>query len=75
LPLIGALYIPNGSSTLYTLFPKQEQVSGLFKSNALYKGKRMQQYISRGLGASSSISFLNFRLFNSPEINLLILVK
>ena len=33
----------------------------------------MQKYISAGLGSSASISFLDFRLFNTPEINVIIL--
>ena len=32
-----------------------------------------EQYVSAGLGASANISFLGFRLFDTPEINLLTL--
>lgn len=66
LPLIGALYIPSPTSGIKNgYFPKQNEVKGL---NQIVD---MQQYISAGLGASASISFLNFRLFNTPEINLI----
>ena len=68
LPLIGALYIPSPTSGIKNgYFPKQNEVKGL---NQIVD---MQQYISAGLGASASISFLNFRLFNTPEINLITL--
>lgn len=64
LPLIGALYIPSPTSGIYNgYFPAQKEVKGL---NQIVD---MQQYISAGLGASASISFLDFRLFNTPEIN------
>ena len=67
-PLIGALYIPSPTSGIKNgYFPKQNEVKGL---NQIVD---MQQYISAGLGASASISFLNFRLFNTPEINLITL--
>jgi hypothetical protein len=67
LPIIGALYIPARFETRYGFFPDQRIVSGL------YEGQGMQQYVSRGLGAGGPIPFLQFRLFNPPEINLLIL--
>jgi predicted MPP superfamily phosphohydrolase len=67
LPFIGALYIPDSSSKLHGLFPNQRIVSGL------YPGKSIQQYVSRGLGSSDVIPFLKFRLFNTPEINLITL--
>lgn len=68
LPLIGALYIPSPTSGIKNgYFPKQNEVKGL---NQIVD---MQQYISAGLGASASISFLDFRLFNTPEINLITL--
>jgi predicted MPP superfamily phosphohydrolase len=63
LPFWGALYIPDGASETHGYFPPQDRVSGLRDWGSF------QQYISRGLGASSSIPALNFRLFNSPEIN------
>ena len=68
LPLIGALYIPSPTSGIKNgYFPEQNEVKGL---NQIVD---MQQYISAGLGASASISFLDFRLFNTPEINLITL--
>lgn len=68
LPLLGALYIPSPTAGIGNgYFPAQNEVKGL---NRILK---TQQYISAGLGSSASISFLNFRLFNTPEINLLTL--
>ncbi len=64
IPFYGALFVPdiNGNGFL----PNQEDVSGL---NTYGK---YQQYISKGLGASGS-RFMKFRLFNTPEINLITL--
>lgn len=68
LPFIGALYIPSPTSGVMNgYFPKQNEVKGL---NRILD---MQQYISSGLGASASVSFLNFRLLNTPELNLITL--
>ncbi len=67
LPLLGAIYVPDGASESRGYFPPEERVSGLRDWGAF------QQYISRGLGSSSSIPWLNFRLFNTPEINLITL--
>lgn len=68
LPFIGALYIPSPTSGIINgYFPTQKEVKGL---NQIHN---MQQYISAGLGSSASISFLDFRLFNTPEINIIIL--
>ena len=66
-PILGALYIPdiNGSNFL----PNRERVSGLTKWGD-YK-----QYVSRGLGASGDYKFTRFRFFNTPEINLIKLVR
>jgi len=68
IPFYGALFIPNISVAEF--FPKQSDVSG-YNVYGDYK-----QYISRGLGASKlgSTNF-KFRLFNTPEINLITLVK
>jgi predicted MPP superfamily phosphohydrolase len=63
IPGYGAFAVPVDSFSGRRFFPKQKYVSGL----AGYDG--IQQYVSRGLGASN----IPFRLFNSPEINLLIL--
>lgn len=68
LPFFGALYIPSPTSGIANgYFPKQNEVKGL---NQIID---MQQYISAGLGSSASISFLDVRLFNTPEINLITL--
>lgn len=68
IPLIGALYIPSPTSGIMNgYFPKQNEVQGLNKI------LDMQQYISAGLGSSASISFFDFRLFDTPEINLITL--
>ena len=63
-PFYGAPFIPVMTSSFYDgFFPDQNYVSGLAAGNSI------QQYISRGLGASN----IPFRLFNTPEINLLTL--
>lgn len=67
IPGIGALYIPNLNRPIY--FPSQERVSGLTEYGYV------KQYVTRGLGAGGPVSILRFRLFNSPEINLIKLVK
>jgi len=69
IPFYGALYIPNPVSSRKGLFPAQEDVCGL-KDWGVF-----QQYISKGLGANSPIPLLRFRLFNTPEINLITLIK
>lgn len=63
IPFYGALYIPMASGFTSGWFPDQKEVSGLVE----YGG--IQQYVSRGLGAN----IIPFRLFNTPEINLLTL--
>jgi uncharacterized protein len=67
LPFLGAIYIPDDTLPWYGLFPPRELVSGLFIGNGI------QQYVSRGLGASRRIPLLVFRLFDTPEINLITL--
>lgn len=69
LPFIGAIYIPDAASERRGFFPDQDKVSGL------YDWGEFQQYVSRGLGSSRMIPMLKFRLFNSPEINLIQLVR
>lgn len=68
IPFYGALFIPNINDAEF--FPKQSDVSG-YNVYGDYK-----QYISRGLGASKlwNTNF-KFRFFNTPEINLITLVK
>jgi uncharacterized protein len=67
LPLLGALYVPDNNSSLNGFFPDNHYISGL------YAGKAAQQYISRGLGSTGIIPLLMFRLFNTPEVNLITL--
>ena len=63
IPFYGALYIPGSISERRVWLPKQEDVSGLSSDLGI------QQYISAGLGAS----IIPFRVFDTPEINLIIL--
>lgn len=63
IPFFGALYIPGSATERGVWFPNQADVSGLAEHSDV------QQYISRGLGSS----IVPFRLFNTPEINLIIL--
>ncbi|RKQ33471.1 metallophosphoesterase [Oceanobacillus halophilus] len=65
IPFYGALFIPDPWYTPNSFFPPQDRVKGLWE----YAGTK--QYVSTGLGSSDAISFLEFRLFNSPEINLI----
>ena len=68
IPFYGALFIPNINDAEF--FPKQSDVSG-YNVYGDYN-----QYVSRGLGAGKLGSTnLKFRLFNTPEINLITLVK
>jgi predicted MPP superfamily phosphohydrolase len=67
IPLLGALYVPDPTLPRHGYFPPRRQVSGIFITN------NIQQYVTRGLGASSRFPFLQFRLFNTPEINLITL--
>ncbi len=67
LPFLGALFIPDDTLPWFGIFPPQDLVSGLFIGNGI------QQYVSRGLGASRRIPILAFRLFDTPEINLITL--
>jgi len=67
LPLIGAVYIPARGEVRRGWFPDERIVSGL------YQGAGILQYVSRGLGAGGDVSWLKFRLFNTPEINLITL--
>ena len=66
-PFYGALFIPHVNGGKF--FPSQDEVSGL-KDYKLFK-----QYTSRGLGANSAWKLLKFRLFNTPEINVIRLVN
>ena len=68
LPFYGALYILSPTSGIHNGYlPNQKEVKGL---NQIADA---QQYISAGLGVSDSITFLDFRIFDTPEINLITL--
>jgi uncharacterized protein len=67
IPFLGAIFIPEGMYPRGGLLPPQDRVKGLWE----YRG--IKQYVSAGLGSSDAISFLNFRVFNTPEINLITL--
>jgi uncharacterized protein len=66
IPFYGAIYLPNQLVTT-EYFLDQNLVSGLNQWG------HTAQYVSRGLGASASTPLLKFRLFNTPEINLITL--
>ena len=67
IPGYGALYIPNPATGHGGYFPDQKDVMGLNDVNGI------PQYISAGLGASSSLRVFSFRIFNTPELNLITL--
>ncbi|QGQ47208.1 metallophosphoesterase [Metabacillus sediminilitoris] len=69
LPFVGALFVPEPYYKRSGLFPPQDRVKGLWEY------KQTKQYVSTGLGSSQTISFLKFRLFNTPEINVLSLKR
>ncbi|GIN61991.1 phosphoesterase [Robertmurraya siralis] len=69
LPFIGAVFIPEPYYLWDGFFPPQDRVKGLWNYNGI------QQYVSTGLGSSDAISFLNFRFYNPPEVNVLTLKK
>lgn len=68
IPFYGAFFIPNNVEKK-NFFPEQKYVSGL---NVV---GNVNQYVSRGLGASGRIGILKFRLFNTPNIDLIRLKK
>jgi uncharacterized protein len=67
IPFLGAVFIPEGMYPRGGLLPPQDRVKGLWE----YRG--IKQYVSAGLGSSDAIPSLNFRVFNTPEINLITL--
>lgn len=69
LPFIGALFVPEAWYDRNGFLPPQDRVKGLWEY------KQTKQYVSAGLGSSDSIPLLKFRLFNTPEINLLTLTN
>ncbi|TYS60096.1 metallophosphoesterase [Sutcliffiella horikoshii] len=68
-PFLGAFFVPEAYFKRNGLFPPQNRVKGLWE----YKG--IKQYISAGLGSSDTIPFMKFRLFNTPEINVITFVS
>lgn len=64
LPFIGALIIPKSTGG-FKLFPEPKLVCGLYEEG------KVKQYISRGVGATKHIKLLAFRLFNTPEVDLI----
>ncbi|WP_347548689.1 metallophosphoesterase [Pseudalkalibacillus hwajinpoensis] len=65
IPFLGALFVPEPWYNNGGILPPQDRVKGFWE----YKGTK--QYVSAGLGSSDAISVMNFRLFNTPEINVL----
>jgi predicted MPP superfamily phosphohydrolase len=65
LPFFGALVSPEGQ-----LFPPERLVAGL---HADARGR--VTYISRGLGAGGQVPWLRFRLFDTPELSVIVLHK
>jgi predicted MPP superfamily phosphohydrolase len=66
LPFVGALFVPEAWYDS-GFFPPQDRVKGLWEY------METKQYVSTGLGSSDAISFLKFRLFTPPELNVLTL--
>lgn|GEM_PF-2333063 len=64
----GAIFVPT-KNPKESFFPDREIVSGL------YNYKNVSQYVSSGLGTSKKIPFLGFRLFNTPQIDVIRLIK
>lgn len=65
IPFYGAVFIPESYYERNGLFPPQDRVKGLWE----YKG--IKQYVSTGLGSSDTVPFMKFRLFNTPELNVI----
>lgn len=64
IPFYGAIIVPARNSK-ESMFPNQKLVSGLYEYN------NVNQYTSTGLGASKRIPLFNFRLFNTPNIDII----
>lgn len=69
IPLVGALFIPDSWYEPNSFLPPQDRVKGLWEYNGI------KQYVSAGLGSSEAIPYLKFRLFNTPEINVITLKR
>ncbi|WP_417898991.1 metallophosphoesterase [Bacillus haimaensis] len=65
IPFYGAFFVPEAYYDRNGLFPPQDRVKGLWE----YKG--IKQYVSTGLGSSDTLPFMKFRLFNTPELNVI----
>lgn len=65
IPFYGAVFVPEAYYDRGGLFPPQDRVKGLWE----YKG--IKQYVSTGLGSSDTLPFMKFRLFNTPELNVI----
>lgn len=65
IPFFGAMFVPEGWYGFGGLLPPRNRVKGIWEY------KETKQYVSAGLGSSDAISWLKFRLFNPPEINVL----
>lgn len=61
-PPLGTLYVDAPSLPRGGWLPAQSEIAGLSRPDAV-----LTQYIGRGLGAAGP-SWLNFRLFNTPEV-------
>ncbi len=66
IPFYGAIYIP-AETKKESFFPNQKYVSGLVNVEGV------NQYVSRGLGSTKSLKPFYFRVFNTPEINVITL--
>lgn len=65
IPFYGSVFVPEAYYDRSGLFPPQDRVKGLWE----YKG--LKQYVSTGLGSSDTLPFMKFRLFNTPELNVI----
>ena len=64
----GALYVP-AKTIKESFFPDKKMVYGLYKCG------NVSQYVSPGLGVSKRILLLTFRLFNTPQIDVIRLIR
>lgn len=67
-PFFGVLFVPSMNSSKECFFPKENEIKHIQKVGDIY------QNISVGLGATDAdlkIPILQFRLFNTPEIDII----
>lgn len=69
LPFLGAIFVPEAYYDNNGFLPPRDRVKGLWEYNGT------KQYVSTGLGSSDAIPFMKFRMFNTPEIDVLTLKK